>query len=55
MAPLTPAGVGGWQTGSVSDVKIALFDRKPGQTVMVKVLRKSFFFGSRELEIPASL
>ena len=47
--------VGGWKTGSVSDVKIALFDREPGQSVSVKVLRKTFLFGSKELEVQVSL
>ncbi len=47
--------VGGWKTGSVSDVKVALFDREPGQSVSVKVLRKTFLFGSRELEVQVPL
>ncbi len=47
--------VNGWKTGSVSDVKIALFDKEPGQSVGVKVIRKSLFFGSKELEIQVSL
>jgi len=47
--------VDGWKVQTVSDIKIALFDKEPGQTVAVKVLRKRFLFGSRELEFNLSL
>ncbi len=42
--------VGGWKIHSVDDIKIALFDKGPGQTVSVKASRKRFLFGTRELE-----
>ncbi|MGC1456059.1 MAG: ChaN family lipoprotein [Nitrospirota bacterium] len=45
----------GWKIESVSDLKIALFDKKPGQTVSVNVVRKSFFLGERKLEFSVSL
>jgi aminopeptidase N len=47
--------VDGWQTSSVSDVKIALFDREPGQTVRVQVLRERFLLGSKEHEFHVEL
>lgn len=47
--------VNGWKIQSVNDIKIALFDKEPGQTVSVKVVRKRFLFGSRKLEFHVSL
>jgi uncharacterized iron-regulated protein len=42
--------IGGERINSSDDVKIALFDRKPGETVKVRVLRKRFLFREEELE-----
>jgi aminopeptidase N len=47
--------VDGWKIQTISDIKIALFDKEPGQTVNVKVIRKRFLLGSRELEFNLSL
>jgi membrane-associated protease RseP (regulator of RpoE activity) len=47
--------IDGWKIGSLSDIKIALFDKEPGQTVTVKVARKRFIFGDTELEFHVSL
>lgn len=47
--------VDGWRIETVSDIKIALFDREPGQTISVKAARKSFFRGSKELEVRLEL
>ncbi len=47
--------VDGWRIETVSDIKIALLDREPGQTVSVKVIRKNFFLGSRDLEFHLEL
>ncbi len=47
--------VNGWRVETVSDIKIALFDREPGQAVSVKAERKRFFLGSRELEFRLEL
>ncbi len=46
----TIASVDGWKIQTLSDVKIALFDKAAGQSVRVKVVRKGFFFGESELE-----
>ncbi|VAX28064.1 hypothetical protein MNBD_NITROSPIRAE02-1087 [hydrothermal vent metagenome] len=35
--------------GDISDVKIALLDRKPGDKVKIKVKRKRFLFGMKEM------
>jgi len=47
--------VDGRKIKTVSDIKIALFDKEPEQTVIVKVVRKRFLFGSKELEFNISL
>ncbi len=47
--------VNGWKVQTVDDIKIALFDKEPGQTVSVKVSRKRFLFGEKELEFNISL
>lgn len=47
--------VDGWKIQTINDIKIALFDKEPGQTVSVKVVRKRLLFGARELEFNLSL
>ncbi len=47
--------VGGSKIHSIDDIKIALFDKEPGQTISVSVIRKRFLFGTRELEFHVSL
>jgi aminopeptidase N len=47
--------VNGWKIQTFYDLKIALFDKKPGQRVSVKVVRRRFLFGARELEFYISL
>jgi aminopeptidase N len=47
--------VNGWKIQTVNDIKIALFDKVPGQKVSVKVVRKRFIFGERELEFYITL
>jgi uncharacterized iron-regulated protein len=44
-----------WKIESVEDVKIAIFDKKPGDTVEVKVVRKRFLFGEKVLEFQVTL
>jgi membrane-associated protease RseP (regulator of RpoE activity) len=44
-----------WKIESVEDVKIALFDKKIGETVTVKVLRKRFLRREKELEFQVTL
>lgn len=39
----------------VDDIKIFLFYKKPGDTIEVRVLRKRFLFGDRELSIKVTL
>ncbi len=46
----TIISVDDWKIESIDDMKIALFDKKQGETINVKVLRKKFFFGERVLE-----
>jgi aminopeptidase N len=43
-----------WKVEGIADVRIMLFDRKPGDTLRVSVLRKKFF-GTKELVIPVTL
>jgi uncharacterized iron-regulated protein len=43
--------VDGLKVDDVEDVRIALYDKRRGDKVRVKVLRKRFLFGSRELEV----
>ncbi|MDA8168841.1 MAG: ChaN family lipoprotein [Nitrospiraceae bacterium] len=47
--------VGGWKVDSVADVKIAMFDKVPGQSVKVRVARKRFIFGYKEMEFEVNL
>ena len=44
-----------WKIESIEDVKIALFDRKVGETVTVEVLRKRFLRSDKELEFQVTL
>ncbi|MDA8088277.1 MAG: ChaN family lipoprotein [Nitrospiraceae bacterium] len=44
-----------WKVGSIWDAKIALFDKRPGQTVTVKVLRRRFLFGRTEEAVKVKL
>jgi len=39
----------------VDDIKIFLFYKKPGDTIEVRVLRKRFLFGDRELSVKVTL
>ena len=47
--------IGEWKVKSVPDAKIAMFDKKPGQTVQVKVLRRRFIFGRHEVTVKVTL
>ncbi len=47
--------VDGWRIQTVNDIKIALFDKVPGQTVSVIVTRKRFLIGTREITFHVSL
>ncbi len=44
-----------WQIESIEDVKIALFDKKRGETITVKIIRKKFLFGEKVLELQIAL
>jgi aminopeptidase N len=44
-----------WKIESIEDVKIALFDKKIGETVIVKVLRKRFLRRDKEIEFEVTL
>lgn len=43
--------IGDWNVASIWDAKIALFDKLPGQTVPVKVLRRRLLFGRAEMTV----
>lgn len=43
-----------WKVEGIDDVRIALFDKSPGDTLVIKVLRKKLF-GSKEMVIPVTL
>lgn len=47
--------VNGWKVKDIADIKIALLDVKPDQTVKVTALRKRFLFGEKEVEFDLSL
>lgn len=47
--------VNGRKIEAVSDIKIALFDKEPGQTVSVEVIRKRFLLGDRKIEFAVNL
>ena len=47
--------VDGWKIRTVNDIKIALVNKEPGQTIKVNVIRKRFLLGERELEFYISL
>ncbi len=49
------SSIDGGKIEALSDMKIALFDKKPGQTISVKVVRKNFFLGKRILEFYLTL
>jgi aminopeptidase N len=46
----TIVSVDDWKVESVEDVKIALFDKKEGDKINVKVIRKRFLFGKKVIE-----
>ncbi len=45
----------GLEIEDVGDIKIALFDREEGDTVKVRVIRKRFLFGKKEIELEVTL
>jgi hypothetical protein len=47
--------IGDWEIESIEDVKIAIFDKKQGETVTIKVLRKRFLLGEKILEFQVTL
>jgi predicted metalloprotease with PDZ domain len=47
--------IDGWKVASVADAKVALFDKLPGQTVTVQVVRKRFLFGSETITVKVTL
>ncbi|MGQ9571003.1 MAG: ChaN family lipoprotein, partial [Thermodesulfovibrionales bacterium] len=51
----TIISVDNWKIESVEDVKIALFDKKEGDKVKVKVVRKKFLRGKKTLELEVIL
>ena len=44
-----------WKVNSIYDVRIALFDKKPGQEVTVTVQRKRFLLGRHEMPVRVTL
>jgi aminopeptidase N len=44
-----------WKIEAIEDVKIFLFDKKHGETMKVKILRKKFLVGEKELEFTVTL
>lgn len=51
----TVVSVDDWKIESVEDVKIALFDKKEGDKINVKVIRKKFLFGEKVIEFNITL
>lgn len=47
--------ISGRPVDGVDDVKIALLDRKPGDTVVLQIMRKRFLFGDKKMELPVEL
>ena len=47
--------MGGMEVESVADIRIALYYASEGDTLKVKVLRKRFLFGTREMEVAVTL
>jgi uncharacterized iron-regulated protein len=47
--------INGRKIKAVSDIKIALFDSEPGQTINVNVVRKRFFLSESKLEFTIAL
>ncbi len=44
-----------WKIETVEDVKIFLVDKKKGETIKIKALRKRFLLGDKEMEFTATL
>lgn len=44
-----------WEINNIADVRIFLVGRKEGEAVKIKILRRRFLFGYKELEIFATL
>ncbi|MBI5205888.1 MAG: ChaN family lipoprotein [Nitrospirae bacterium] len=44
-----------WKVETVEDVRIALFDKNPGDSVKVKIVRKRFLLKDKELEFEIAL
>ena len=51
----TIVSVDDWKVESVEDVKIALFDKKEGDKIKVKIIRKRFLFGKKVIEFNITL
>jgi len=47
--------VDAWKIDTIEDVRIALYDKNPGDTVKVKIIRKRFLLGDKELKFEISL
>ena len=47
--------VDGWEVSGLNDVKIAMFDKLPGQVVRVRVVRRKFLFGQSTLDLYVTL
>jgi len=44
-----------WKIETADDVRIALFDKEPYESVRIKVIRRRFLFGEKELEFNVNL
>lgn len=44
-----------WKIEAIEDVRIFLFDKKQGETIKIKILRKGFLLGDRVLEFTVTL
>jgi membrane-associated protease RseP (regulator of RpoE activity) len=63
VTPGSPAGLAGMkkgdvivsvddvETGDIGDIKLALFGKESGDTARVKIRRKRFLFGDKEMEL----
>jgi uncharacterized iron-regulated protein len=63
VTPGSPAGLAGMkerdvivriddiETGEIGDIKLALFGKESGESVRVKIRRKRFLFGDKEMEL----
>lgn len=47
--------IGDWKIDTVEDARIALFDKKKGEEVTVKAVRKRFLLGEKEMEFKLTL